>query len=222
MCVVIAPLSASASVTGSYPSVRFMRDAPNDNATVIKNIPADTRLTVELVEGTDYAKTTYKGITGYVKHLKFIRESGGASSASSSVSAAKSDYYLFLNKSTHTLTVYRADENGRRTDTVVRSITTAIGKRSTPTPSGKFTLTTRETWHSFGSSYAPFAVRYASGKYLHGPLYKSKDIDTVISSSVSGIGKNVTGGCLRMSYTNIKWIYDNCISGTILEIVNGE
>lgn len=210
------------ALTGTYPSVRFMRDAPNDNAVVIKNVPAGVRLTVEPVTGTDYAKTTYNGTTGYVKHLKFQREYLPGEAPSDASSGAAPKYYLFANKAANSLTVYLTDASGRRTDQVVKRFTIGIGKRSTPTPVGRFKLGGKEQWHFFGKSYAPFAIKYASGKYLHGPLYRSKDTSTLISSSLSGVGDDVTGGCLRMRYDDMKWIYDNCMSGTTLEIVNGE
>ncbi|MDR2504618.1 MAG: L,D-transpeptidase family protein [Oscillospiraceae bacterium] len=207
--------AAAESETGSYPSLRFLRASPNDDARTLLEIPKGSKLIVTPVAGTDYASTTYNGISGYVKHLKW---QAGEWDETAKPQIPTPLYYLVMNKATHTLTIYAANESGGRTDEIVRVITTAIGKRTTPTPSGTFKLTTREEWHFFGKSYAPFAIEYTNGKYLHGPLYRRKDVTSFIASHEEDIGDDATGGCLRMRYIDIKWIYENCTEGTVLEI----
>jgi lipoprotein-anchoring transpeptidase ErfK/SrfK len=220
LCISLSAFPAFAETeTGSYPTLRFLRSAPSEDALVVAEIPAGTKLTVTPVSGTEFAKTTYNGITGFVKHLKWSAGSWDKSGAKAPPAAGEPLYYLVLKKSEHTLTVYAADRKGGHTNEVFRTITTATGKRTTPTPTGKFTLTTREAWHFFGKSYAPYAIKYANGKYLHGPLYKKQDVTTMVASSALDIGTDATGGCLRMSFVDIKWIYENCGEGTILEIV---
>ncbi|MDR2504620.1 MAG: L,D-transpeptidase family protein [Oscillospiraceae bacterium] len=221
LIICLVPHAASAD-TGSYPSLRFMRETPNEDAKVIAKIPAGTKLSVTPIEGTSFAKTTYKGIAGYVVHLKFRHGVWGPDSVPKETAAASSTggkYYLLLRKSSNTLTVYIGDGSGGHTGEVVTAFTSSVGKSSTPTVSGKYTLSGRERWHFFGKSYAPYAVRYSGSKYIHGPLYKEKSESTLIRSS-DDIGQNNTGGCLRMSLSAAKWVYDNCESGTILEVTN--
>lgn len=135
-------------------------------------------------------------------------------------------YYLHVNKASRQLTIYLADSRGNRTDAIYKVITVAIGKRTTPTPSGLFILGGKEEWHYFGPSYAPYAISFGRGgrsPYLHGPLYREKDVNTVYANRLSDFGQMATGGCVRIPYEDIQWIYQNCESGdTVLEIVNGE
>lgn len=135
-------------------------------------------------------------------------------------------YYLHVNKASRQLTIYLADSRGNRTDVIYKTITVAIGKRTTPTPSGLFILGSKEEWHYFGPSYAPYAISFGRGgrsPYLHGPLYRQKDVSTLNTARLSDFGKMATGGCVRIPYDDIQWIYQNCESGdTVLEIVNGE
>lgn len=131
-------------------------------------------------------------------------------------------YYLFLNKATCELTIYYADVYGNRTDLVYKTIVVAIGKRTTPTPSGIFELGGKERWHYFGPSYAPFAIEFTPGKYLHGPLYTTADEMAVNQERLEDFGSMATGGCIRMPYEDAMWIYFHCLSGeTKLEIVGG-
>ncbi len=133
-----------------------------------------------------------------------------------------SNYYLFVNKEDFTITVYRADEKGQRTQEVVRTITTALGKRTTPTPTGIFVLGEKKPWHFFTTSYAPFAITYTSGKFLHGPLYAAKSTRALKVASTASFGTNATGGCLRIPYEDSLWLYFHTVSGeTPMEIVNG-
>lgn len=129
-------------------------------------------------------------------------------------------YYLYLNKATHTLTAYLADEKGKATGDVARLIECAIGRTTAPTNPGIYQLGETERWHKFESTYTPFAIEFTKRRYLHGPLYTDMDEDTVIPDKLGDIGSNVTGGCLRMAYDDIMWIYFNCGEGTTLEVVN--
>ena len=132
------------------------------------------------------------------------------------------NYYLLVNKGDFSITVYEADENHEKTQEVARTITTALGKRTTPTPTGEFLLEGKEDWHYFGLSYAPFAIKYAPGKYLHGPLYASRNIGSLKVGSLASFGTNATGGCLRMPYEDILWLYFHVVDGqTPMEVVNG-
>ena len=131
-------------------------------------------------------------------------------------------YYLHLNKSSRVLTIYYADAQGYPTDRIQNAVFVAIGKRTTPTPSGTFVLGTRERWNDFGRSSAPHATEYTDGRYLHGPLYAQKNEATLLHEKLNDFGETVTGGCLRMPYDTAMWIYENCGAGTVLRIVNGD
>ncbi|MDL2318603.1 L,D-transpeptidase [Eubacteriales bacterium OttesenSCG-928-A19] len=130
-------------------------------------------------------------------------------------------YYLLLDKSRYLLSVYATDGLGNRSDVPLRSVVVAIGKRTTPTPVGVFSLGEKEQWHYFGPSYSPFAIRYASGKYLHGPLYHARNEGSLNTARLADFGTMATGGCIRMPYEDARWIYENCPPGTKLEIING-
>ncbi len=130
-------------------------------------------------------------------------------------------YYIFLNKATRELTVYKADDQGLSTGEEVLRVVVAIGKVTTPTPSGIFTIGPRERWHAFSKSYSPYAMRYTADRFIHGPLYLKESETTVVRSRLGDFGHMATGGCLRTPYEQVRWIYYHCPDGTTLEIVGG-
>ena len=157
-----------------------------------------------------FAQVSVGKVTGFADENAFTYPGGGPEK-----------YYLFLNKSTRVLTVYRADEEGRSTGEEVFRVTVAIGRLTTPTPSGRFTLNGRERWHAFALSYAPYAVTYTKDRFIHGPLYYRSSEKTLVTERLSDFGKMATGGCVRTPYDQVRWIYFHCADGTTLEIVNG-
>lgn len=128
-------------------------------------------------------------------------------------------YYLYVELGSYAMRVYERDTSGAYT-IPVRTIRIAIG-RGTMTPRGKFQLGSRERWHTFGSAYTQYATRYRSGLYIHAPLYRTRNIHNMIASYYTSIGTASTSGCLRMTTGDAYWIYQNCVAGTVLEIVSG-
>ena len=135
-------------------------------------------------------------------------------------------YFLYFEKGSHTLVVFGVGDDNRYS-VVVKTFLAACSKSLTPV--GVWTLGDKEPWHQFGTTgYAMYGIRYAAETgnriFLHGPLYKEKDHFTLIRKYYDGdkrIGGDTTSGCLRMVVRAIKWIYNNCPSGTKIKIVNG-
>ena len=134
-------------------------------------------------------------------------------------------YFLYYEKGSHTLSIYMVGSDGKYSNLIARYRTAHGGNK---TPTGTFKLGAKEKWHRFTVSgrpaYARFAVKYAGGVYLHGPLYWSQDIYDLIPDYYDGshpIGGSNSGGCLRMVVKAIYWIYYNCPTDTKLMIVNG-
>lgn len=130
-------------------------------------------------------------------------------------------YYLYLDKAGKTVTVYLADADGNRTDTVVKSALVTIGKRTTPTPTGVFTLGAKERWHTFSMSYTPHTTAYTKARYVHGVPCARKNAATAVDY-MAVMGRAESGGCVRSPLEFAEWVYMNCASYiTTLEIANG-
>lgn len=138
-----------------------------------------------------------------------------------------------------TLTIFKKGDDGCYSKVKARYRT---AYNSVKTPTGTFTLSYKSSWHTFTvrvdkdgdgqkeyvEAYARYCFTYYQGSsanlYLHGPLYYSHDPNDLIPDYYDGshaIGGNNTGGCLRMVVKAIKFICENCPSGTKLTIVRG-
>ena len=131
-------------------------------------------------------------------------------------------YYLYVEKGSYTLTIYKADDRGEYTEVVG---TYRIAHGGNKTPAGIFTLGERDRWHDFpDGGTVQYATRYHERLYVHSPLYARDNAAQLwprYYDGDHGIGGSNTGGCLRMVTEAARFIYENCAEGTTLEIVNG-
>ncbi|WHH59586.1 L,D-transpeptidase [Petroclostridium sp. X23] len=108
-------------------------------------------------------------------------------------------YSITVNTTVRTLVLYR---NGK----VYKTYPIAIGKASTPTPKGTFTV--------INKAYNPggaFGVRWLGlskrGYGIHG------------TNNPSSIGKAVSNGCIRMHNNNVIELYNLVSIGTVVKII---
>ena len=137
----------------------------------------------------------------------------------------RSPYYIYVEKGSHTITIYTLDDAGEYTN-VLATYRTGTGKTQGKTPVGIFELYAnedRDRWHSFGSdqAWAQYATPFTSGIYFHSALYRYNKIDSMYHDQYYEIGTNITAGCLRTTAEAAYFIFNDCPPGTIVEIVNG-
>jgi hypothetical protein len=144
-------------------------------------------------------------------------------------------FYIYVEKGSHTMTIYSEDENGEYTN-VVHTFLTATGKTAAKTPVGIWELGTRERWHTFsmlagGHEYTQYTTSFKVGYeyspntgklYIHSAEYYEKDPSRLDTGMYNQIGRNATAGCLRTTAYAAWWVYTYCPPGTVLEIVNGD
>ena len=122
-------------------------------------------------------------------------------------------YVIYVCKWSHTIAILARDENGEWTR-VIRTFSTGIGRNTKNTDTGIFFLKRKEAWHKWGSGYSPFASKLSVGLYLHGPIYKRKNRNTIRPSYYNCIGTNCSSGCVRTTCGAAAWVYYNCDKGT--------
>lgn len=131
------------------------------------------------------------------------------------VKAASPKYYIKVNTQKCVTTVY-IRKNGKWKP--YRCMYCAVGKKSTPSPKGTFSLSDRWSWlHMVGADYdvqVRYAIQVHGNYFLHSCCYKSTKKNTEIRSNFNGLGKGQTHGCVRFSVMDAKWLYENCSRGT--------
>lgn len=120
---------------------------------------------------------------------------------------------VIVNKSNLTLSYYN---NG----VLINSFKCAIGKPSTPTPSGKFSVINKVPNRPYykkgipgGAPNNPLGTRFiqltTSGYAIHGTCYPNS------------IGKQVSDGCVRLNNQIVNWLYNRVSIGTVVLIDYG-
>lgn len=125
-------------------------------------------------------------------------------------------YVIYACKDSHTIAIIARDDNGDWTR-VLRLFPTGMG-RNNATDVGSFTITKKERWHEWTSGYSPYANKLSIGIFLHGPIYKDKNQNTIRTSYYNVIGTDCSSGCLRTTCACAAWVYYNCPLGTYVII----
>ena len=207
-----APLTA---YTITAPAEIRLMDFPDQAlASELAVIPAGAAVEVEGFNRC-YLQVRYSGLTGYTAQEGLITAESEGIPATENVPS----YQVALDKSTFMAYVFLLDDEGNPC-AVVMSAAVGIGKRSTPTPSGVFTLGVKERWHAFTYSVTPHTTTYIKARFIHGIPCRRRDESTKIGyMERSGA---ITGGCLRSPMEFARFVYMNCPSyQTELVVVSG-
>lgn len=131
----------------------------------------------------------------------------------------QSSYHITVDRARCQITVYAPDgENGYIIP--CRTFICSPGKTSTPTPVGNFATTAKYRWHVLdGPSYGQYCTRIGRMRILFHSVPGSNATSYNISASkYNKLGEPASGGCIRMTVADAKWIYDNCGLGTSVTI----
>lgn len=98
-----------------------------------------------------------------------------------------------------------------------RTFLCATGTKQYPTPLGTFVLSGRTArWCEFptwGGGKAQYWTKIDESIAFHSVLYSDYDEMTLKASSLTGLGKRGSHGCIRLTVADAKWIYNNVKKG---------
>lgn len=130
-------------------------------------------------------------------------------------------YLLKINRQQNVVTAYEKDENGEYT-VPVRAILCSTGLYNA-TPKGTFHLSTKYIWRQLhGGVYGQYASRITGGVLFHSVPYASKNKSSLYWEKYNKLGQQASMGCVRLTVEDAKWIYENCPSGTTVEVYDSE
>lgn len=133
---------------------------------------------------------------------------------------ALSDYYIKVNRLQNSVTIYTTDAQGEFTIPIKAMICSTGGKN---TPLGIYKISSKYEFKSLlYNVYGQYAVRVVGQILFHSSSYNDDKKDTLIADEYNKLGQGVSHGCIRLTVADAKWIYDNCDSGTVVEIYDSE
>lgn len=133
---------------------------------------------------------------------------------------SESNYFIYIELGGGTITVY--DKNaGSSYDEIVLSSPVSVGLDSS-TPTGIFTVTDRKAWLEIeGEGFVQYATLTDIGLSISSSLYEANDRNTLIRKSYNKIGQPATYGNLYTLADTAYFIMQNCLEGTVVQIVEG-
>ena len=75
-------------------------------------------------------------------------------------------------------------------------------------------------WHLMnGGVYSRYAVRFNNHELMHSVPYYRHSPDSLEYRQFNRLGTPASAGCCRMALADAKWIYDNTVPGTIVNVI---
>lgn len=132
-------------------------------------------------------------------------------------------YYIMVNRTANTVTIYGLDAQGYYT-VPVKAMVCSVGRDGRRTPSGSFSVTGyKQLWlHMVDGSYGQYATQFYGNYLFHSVCYSKADPSTLMTDEYNMLGGPASLGCVRLQTADAKWIYDNCAAGTKVTIYDSE
>ncbi|MDF2484947.1 MAG: hypothetical protein K0R46_1115 [Herbinix sp.] len=130
----------------------------------------------------------------------------------------KLPYLIKVNRYHNTITIYEQDEEGEYS-IPVKAMTCSVGAYSR-TITGTFPLKEKYRWKALmGDVWGQYSTRIVGGILFHSVYYyENGNPASLATAEYNKLGKAASHGCIRLTVEDAKWIYDNCPSGTLVEI----
>lgn len=130
----------------------------------------------------------------------------------------QSSYYIKVNRTTCSVTVYAKDgANGYIIP--VKRFACSVGLPSTPTPTGTYYTPAKYRWHTLmGPSYGQYCTRIVGGILFHSVAGYNMTSYNIRAKDYNKLGQPASHGCVRLNVRDSKWIYDNCLLNTKVTI----
>ena len=131
------------------------------------------------------------------------------------VQTGNATYYIKINRSACTVTIYSKDESGNYT-VPFKAMVCSTGRA---TPIGTHSLGGNARWLTFDEgTVGQYARRISGHVWFHSVMYYKKYPDTLLWGEYNKLGTVCSHGCVRLTVEDAQWIYENCEAGTIVEI----
>lgn len=150
---------------------------------------------------------TWKGDTYKVKEGKVELKSDAKMYKKAQSMSSNTKWLILVDTKKNRVGIYKGSKGNWQESKYWKCTT---GKSSTPTVKGSFTVKSKGL--RFGSGYTCWYYTQFYGNYLFHSVLYNPGSKTSIQDGRLGI--NASHGCVRLSLSNAKWIYNNIPKGT--------
>ena len=127
-------------------------------------------------------------------------------------------YFFEVDVKNQVVKVWKYSKETKDYTDLDRAFLVATGTTKYPSPLGTFTLSGRRSPHckfpNWGGGEARWWTKITEEIAFHSVLYSDSSNDNTLKvSSLKGLGKRGSHGCIRMTVADAKWIYDHAGKG---------
>ena len=127
-------------------------------------------------------------------------------------------YFFEVDVANQVVKVWKYDQESEGYTDLDRAFLCATGTTTYPSPLGTFTLSGRRSAHckfpKWGGGEARWWTKITEDIAFHSVLYSDSGNDATLKvSSLTGLGKRGSHGCIRLTVADAKWIYDHAEAG---------
>lgn len=134
-------------------------------------------------------------------------------------------YVIKVDRTNQVITILSESSSGSF-DVIEKQFICSTGTKKHATPEGEFTLSdaSRKTWRYFKTykTYVRYAVHIQGNYFFHSLLYSKPDVSTMSRTSYRKLGTPASHGCIRMLDEDVKWMFENCMAGTKVFVIDCE
>lgn len=121
--------------------------------------------------------------------------------------SSSSNYFIWVDIYRQRVNVFTGKKNSWK---LLKTMDCVTGKNTTPTVRGTFTIKWRAPRLYSGNVVAKYKTNFYGRYYFHSILYNRSETRVVDGR----LGQRLSHGCVRLSTSNAKWIYDKIPNGT--------
>lgn len=116
--------------------------------------------------------------------------------------SSATSYFIWVDLKNFKVNIFTGSKNNW---SLIHSYLCTIGKPSTPTPPGTYTVGVKGLYFGVNRGYKCWYYTQFKGNYLfHSIIY---NLDGSVRDG--RLGKKLSDGCIRLAKENAKWIWDN-------------
>ena len=131
----------------------------------------------------------------------------------------KTPYSIDVLRSQNVVVVYGRNENGDYTIPVKVWLCSTGGA----TPRGNYRLGYKKEWgRLFGNVYGQYVCGITGNILFHSVPYERMEKDSLETEEFNKLGTKASMGCIRLAAGDVKWLYDNCPTGTPIHIYDAD
>ena len=122
--------------------------------------------------------------------------------------------YVTINTATEQVIAFDANNNP------LQVFACSTGARGNTTV-GTYKTTDYYEWRlMMGNCWSRYAVRFNRGELMHSVPYYRRSPDSLEYRQYNRLGTPASAGCCRLAMIDAKWIYENTIPGTTVQVIH--